>query len=72
MNVEKQPKSEDKTKDTDDQSLEHLHHNLFDHPSDEQWSATRSLVQPSFLKQIKSRGGVHSRPVEVSPVISDE
>lgn len=67
MDSEKRLKSEDKRKDIDDQSFEHLHRSLFDHPNDEEWSATRSLAQPSFLKQIDSRGSAHGQPMKVSP-----
>ena len=70
MDAEKQIKSEDRKKDTDDQSLEHLHRNLFDHPNDDEWSATRSLAQPSFLKQVKSNGSDHSQPMKGSPAAS--
>ena len=72
MDAEKQLKSEDKKKDIDDQSFEHLHRNLFTHPSDEEWSATRSLDQPSFLKQIDSHGSAHSQPMKVSPTTSEQ
>ena len=48
-----------------DRSLESLHRSLFDCPDDNDWKATRSLAQPSFLKQIDSRGGAHSTPVRV-------
>ena len=73
MDAEKQLlKSEDKKKDTDDQSLEHLHRNLFDHPNDGEWSATRSLAQPSFLRQVKSHGSDHSQPVRASRVASEQ
>ncbi len=50
----------------DDRSLESLHRALFDCPDDNDWKATHSLAQPSFLKQIDSRGGAHSTPVVVS------
>lgn len=72
MDADKRLKSEDKKKDIDDQSFEHLHRNLFDHPNDEEWSATRSLAQPSFLKQIPSRGSAHSQTMKVSLAISEQ
>ena len=72
MDVDKQTESGDKTRDRDDRLLEHLHRNLFDHPNDEEWNATRSLAQPSFLKQIDSHGGAHSQPMKTSPVVSEE
>ena len=40
--------------------LEEIHRSLFDHPDSETWNATKSLAQPSFLKQIESFGGSHS------------
>ena len=60
-------KKDHKTNDEspDDRSLESLHRALFDCPDDSDWEATRSLAQPSFLKQIDSRGGAHSTPVGV-------
>ena len=72
MDDGKQLKSEDKKKDIDDQSFEHLHRNLFTHPNDEEWNATRSLDQPSFLKQINSHGSAHSQPMKVSPTASEQ
>ena len=72
MDVEKQRKSEDKTRDINDQSLERLHRDLFDHPNEKEWKATRSLAQPSFLKQIDSHGGGHSKLEKVSAVISEK
>ncbi len=72
MDAEKQRKPEDKTIDTDDQSLENLHRNLFNHPNNEEWNATRSLAQPSFLKQVESHGGSHSQPMKISPVVSEK
>ena len=44
----------------EDRDLESLHRSFFEHPDDRSWSATRSLAQPSFLKQIDSCGGAHS------------
>ena len=48
-----------------DRSLESLHRILFNCPDDKNWEATRSLAQPSFLKQIDSCGGAHSTPPRV-------
>ena len=63
MNDAKDRKTNDES--PDDRSLESLHRALFDCPDDNDWEATRSLAQPSFLKQIDSRGGAHSTPVRV-------
>ena len=48
-----------------DRSLESLHRTLFNCLDDKNWEATRSLAQPSFLKQIDSCGGAHSTPARV-------
>lgn len=44
-------------------NLEEIHRSLFDHPDTETWKATKSLAQPSFLKQIESFGGSHCGPM---------
>ena len=64
MNAKKDRKTNGES--PDDRSLESLHRALFDCPDDNDWKATHSLAQPSFLKQIDSRGGAHSTPVAVS------
>lgn len=53
------------TENLGNQSLESLHRTLFNYPDDKNWEATRSLAQPSFLKQIDSCGGAHSTPVRI-------
>lgn len=63
MNDRKHRKTNEES--LNDQSLESLHRTLFNYPDDKNWKATRSLAQPSFLKQIDSRGGAHSTPVSV-------
>ena len=59
-----------KTDNEDDQTLEKLHRTLFDHPDTKTWNETRSLAQPSFLKQIESYTSPHcgsvGSPVRVS------
>lgn len=42
------------------QNLEKFHRSYFNHPDAKTWAATKSLAQPSFLKQVKSSGGCHS------------
>ncbi len=66
MDVRKQDNLDGSTGNVNEQSLEQLHRSPFDHPSDEEWSATRSLAQPSFLKQVDSRGSGRSEPIKVS------
>ena len=39
--------------------LEQLHRTLFDHPDRETWNGTRSLAQPSFLKQTDTYSDVN-------------
>ena len=68
----KKSESEDKAKDISDKSLEKLHREFFTHPSDEEWNATRSLAQPSFLRQVNSRGGAHSKPLKNSSAIHEK
>ena len=46
----------------DGRDLESLHRSFFEHPDDGNWSATRSLAQPSFLRQVDSCAGAHSTP----------
>ena len=62
MNNGKDSKSE--VGSAEDGDLESLHHSFFERPDDRSWSATRSLAQPSFLKQIDSCGGAHSTPAK--------
>ncbi len=69
MDTKKKFNSKEKAKDVNEKSLERLHRSLFDHPSEEEWSATRSLAQPSFLKQVNSRAVGHSEPLKVSPTV---
>ncbi len=40
--------------------LERFHRSHFEHPDAKTWAATKSLAQPSFLKQVKSFGGCNS------------
>ena len=62
MNAGKRRKAENRRKDMDNRDIEHLHRNLFGHPDGEKWNAGGSLAQPSFLKQVKSRGVAHTEP----------
>ena len=72
MNAGKQRKTENRKKDASARELERLHRSLFSHPDSEKWDATGSLAQPSFLKQVDSRGGAHTAPVKVSPAAFEE
>ena len=72
MNAGKQRKTGNKKKDADNREFERLHRSLFGHPDSKKWDATGSLAQPSFLKQVKSRGGAHTVPVKVSPAVFEE
>ena len=72
MNAGKQSKTENKKKDAGNREFERLHRSLFSHPDSKNWDAAGSLAQPSFLKQIDSRGGAHTVPVKVSPIVSGE
>lgn len=54
MGSEKRHKSEVDI-NSDDKTLEYLHHDMFDYLESEEWSAAHSLAQPSFLKQVDSR-----------------
>ena len=72
MNAGKQRKAENKKKDASAREFEHLHRSLFSHPDSKEWEATSSLAQPSFLKQVESRGSGHTAPVKVSPGAFEE
>ena len=72
MNAGKQCKAENKIKDAGDREFEHPHHSLFSHPDSKKWDATSSLAQPSFLKQVDSRGRGHTAPVKASPAVFEE
>lgn len=72
MGVKKQRKIKDNLKDVDNQMLERLHSKLFHHPDSNERDEASSLAQPSFLKQIDSRGGAHTVPVKVSPAVFGE
>ena len=69
MNTKKKRKPD--IKDTDDQNLERIHRTLFDHPDPEEWNATLSLAQPSFLKQIDSYSDTHSKPLAASQPVTE-
>lgn len=72
MNAGKQRKTENKKKEADNREFERLHRSLFDHPDSKNWDAAGSLAQPSFLRQVKSRGVAHTVPVKVSPAVFEE
>lgn len=68
----KSPESEADSHDEDDQNLEHIHRTLFDHPDIRTWDLTRSLAQPSFLKQIESHSSPHCRQSDISSPVSEK
>lgn len=69
MNAGKQCETENNKKDAGNREFEQLHRSLFSHPDSKKRDTTGSLAQPSFLKQVKSRGGAHTAPVKVSPAV---
>ena len=48
---------------TESDNLEEIHRTLFTHPDMKSWESVKSLAQPSFLKQVSTSGGSHSRTI---------